>query len=73
MHPILFEFQLPFALPLIGSVIKIYTYGFLAALGFLSAFGISVSRAGKYGIDKEKLGDIIFYSSITGVIGARLT
>ncbi|MBP7652543.1 prolipoprotein diacylglyceryl transferase [Candidatus Dependentiae bacterium] len=73
MHPILLTLTLPFNIPVIGNVITVYTYGFFAALGFLSGYLLLLYRSKKYGIPQEISGDIAFYSSIAGIIGARLS
>ena len=73
MHPILFKFILPFNLPVIGNEITIYTYGFCSALGFLFGYLLLIYRAKKNGINQDSAGDVLFYSAIIGIIGARLS
>ena len=51
MHPILFE---------IGPI-KIFTYGFLLALGFLSAIFVAGREAKRLGIPPGKFFDLCFY------------
>lgn len=61
MHPILFH---------IGSF-PIHTYGFLGAVGFLLVVGLSIWRARQIGQGSDGIVDIIFWSAVFGVIGAR--
>jgi len=62
MHPILFQ---------IGNL-KIYSYGVMVALGFLSAVYLTGCEAKRRGISSEKIFDIYLYVMIFGIIGARL-
>lgn len=62
MHPILFQ---------IGNF-KIYSYGFMVALGFLAAACLTSTEAKRKGIHSEKIFDIYLYAMIFGIIGARL-
>lgn len=62
MHPILFR---------IGNY-TIYSYGFMIAVGILSAVIISMHRARKVGISDDTVLDIAIYGVIAGVIGAKL-
>ncbi|HON55764.1 MAG TPA: prolipoprotein diacylglyceryl transferase, partial [bacterium] len=72
MYPIIFKIYLPINIPIFGNELTIYTFGVLAALGFIALFITAFIRAKSYNINKEKLSDIIFYSAILGIIGARL-
>jgi phosphatidylglycerol:prolipoprotein diacylglycerol transferase len=62
MHPILVK---------IGPI-TIHTYGFLLALGVLSAILLSLHLANKQDIDRKVLTDFFFYSILIGLIGAKL-
>lgn len=62
MHPILFELG--------GS--SVHTYGALGAVGFLAVCGIALVRAKKLGIDPERLADLIFFTALVSLLGARL-
>ena len=62
MHPILFE---------IGPI-KIFTYGFLLALGFLSAIFVAGREAKRLGIPPGKFFDLCFYIILAALVGSRL-
>jgi phosphatidylglycerol:prolipoprotein diacylglycerol transferase len=62
MHPILFK---------IGPI-TIHTYGFLLALGVLGSIFLSLSLAKKEKIDPKQLSDLIFYTILIGLVGAKL-
>ena len=62
MHPILFE---------IGPI-KIFTYGFLLALGFLSAIFVAGREARRLGIPPGKFFDLCFYIILAALVGSRL-
>jgi len=62
MHPILFE---------IGPI-KIFTYGFLLALGFLSAIFVAGREAKRQGISPGKFFDLCFYIILAALVGSRL-
>lgn len=62
MHPILIKL----------GPITIYTYGFMFALGVLSAVTLSFQLAKRTSIDNKKFSDLVFFSIITGLIGAKL-
>jgi len=62
MHPILFEI----------NGFEIHSYGFMGAMGFLfTAFSV-IYRGRKLGIKSEKMTDLIFWSAIISLIGARV-
>jgi phosphatidylglycerol---prolipoprotein diacylglyceryl transferase len=62
MHPILFE---------IGPV-KIFTYGFMLALAFLSAIYFSGREAQRLGLPKGQFYDLCFYIILSALVGSRL-
>lgn len=62
MHPILFN---------IGNI-TIYTYGFMMAIGIISAIFITVYRGKKIGIDSDTIFDLAIYGVISGILGAKL-
>lgn len=61
MHPILFE---------VGGI-AIHSYGVLSAVGFLVIAFLTIRRARARGMDPDKVVDMIFWTSIAGVVGAR--
>ncbi len=63
MHPILIK---------IGPI-TIYTYGFFFALGILSGFMLSLKLIKREHLDKRKISDLIFYSILIALIGAKLS
>jgi phosphatidylglycerol:prolipoprotein diacylglycerol transferase len=54
------------------GLLKIYWYGFFIVLGFLSAFLVVLFLAKKYKIERDFIVDLVFYSFIFGIIGARI-
>lgn len=50
----------------------IYSYGFMLALAFVIGTLIARKRAGLYGMDKDKVTDLVFYLLVSGVAGSRL-
>lgn len=62
MNPILFDF----------GTIKIYWYSVMILVGFIMAYGVIKIEAYRFGINKEFLFNLIFYTIIFGIIGARL-
>ena len=62
MYPILFEF----------GFLKIFTYGFLVATGFLAAILCASSSARKEGLDSQKVLDLCFCVMVSALLGARL-
>jgi len=63
MYPILFSFR----------GIKIYTYGFLIALGFILGLILALRQAKKEKVSAEIINDLFFWIFVTGFIGARVT
>ena len=62
MHPILFK---------IGEL-KIYTYGFLVAMGFVVGILFARREAVRLGEDQEKIMDLCFYVLVAAIVGSRL-
>ncbi len=62
MFPILFK---------IGPL-TIHTYGFLLAIGVMSALILALRLGKENDIDPKDLADLIFYSLIIGLLGAKL-
>lgn len=62
MHPILFH---------VGST-PIYSYGFLIAVGYVSALLLGRHLAKARGLDPSPLMDLAFLAIVSGVVGARL-
>jgi phosphatidylglycerol:prolipoprotein diacylglycerol transferase len=54
----------------IGSV-DIYWYAILIATGFLLAMLFAFKNAKRFGIDGDRIVDVIFFAMILGIIGAR--
>jgi hypothetical protein len=50
----------------------IHTYGVFVALGFLAGFQYLVSRAARAGMPEKSVIDLVLYTIIAGLIGARL-
>ena len=62
MNPILIE---------IGSI-KIYYYSIMILSGIILGSLIVIKEAKKFNISKEKITDMLFYTIILGILGARL-
>jgi phosphatidylglycerol:prolipoprotein diacylglycerol transferase len=62
MHPVLFK---------VGPV-TIYTYGVLVFLGVLVGYLFALREAKRKGIDSKIFSDIIFWSLVSGFLGARV-
>ena len=62
MHPILFEY----------GPLKIFTYGFLLALAFLSAIFVAGREAQRLGLAKGQFYDLCFYLILAALVGSRL-
>jgi len=62
MHPIIFH---------IGSF-KLPAYGLLVACGYLAGILYIFRKARTAGFEKEALSDLIFYSVLSGMLGAKL-
>ncbi|MCU0290175.1 MAG: prolipoprotein diacylglyceryl transferase, partial [Acidobacteria bacterium] len=52
--------------------LTIHTYGFLLAVGFLSAIFLTLKLSKKQDIDQRLLVDFLFYTIIIGLLGAKL-
>ncbi len=62
MHPVIFQ---------LGSF-RLPAYGLMVALGYLAAILYLTRSAGKAGIPKDDLADLIFYPVLSGIVGAKL-
>jgi len=62
MHPILLKF----------GFITVYSYGFLIAIGIISALLLSLYRAKKIGASTDAIQDLCMYGLAGGFIGAKL-
>ena len=60
-----------FTIP-IGGGITIKWYGVLIALGFLLAMIYGLKRSKSFGIDPDRMIDVVLVSAIFAFIGARL-
>lgn len=65
MYPVLFE------LPLFGGL-KVYAYGVLVALGFLSGMLWVGREAKRLGEDPVRATDLVFYIIIAAIVGSRI-
>jgi phosphatidylglycerol---prolipoprotein diacylglyceryl transferase len=70
MHPVLFEWRVPF----LGSVgpLTIYTYGVLLAAAYLGGLQLAILRGRKRGLDSTRVLDLGIYIIISALIGAKL-
>ncbi len=57
---------------LFGATFSIKWYGLLIALGFVLAYIYGTVRAKKFGIDPDRMFDVVIVYTIVGFIGARL-
>jgi phosphatidylglycerol---prolipoprotein diacylglyceryl transferase len=70
MHPVLFEWRVPF----LGSVgpVTIYSYGVLLAAAYLGGLQLAMIRGRKRGLDSTRVLDLGIYIIISALIGAKL-
>lgn len=66
ISPELFHFEL------FGTTISIKWYGVIIAIGFLLAMIYGLKRANYFGIDPDRMIDVVLVSAIFAFIGARL-
>ncbi len=52
--------------------LDLYWYGTLIAIGYLLAVLYATKRGRQFGLDPDKMTDVVFIATIIGVIGARL-
>jgi phosphatidylglycerol:prolipoprotein diacylglycerol transferase len=72
MHPILIDFG-TYDLPWVGEVhLFLPTYGFLFATAVLLAWWWFTRRAKTLGVKEEQAFNMMFYSIIAGIVGAKL-
>jgi phosphatidylglycerol:prolipoprotein diacylglycerol transferase len=69
MFPVLWTF--PEGIPLLGGI-SIYTYGALAATGFLCGILWIMHEARLAGVNREKVADLSFYLIVAAIVGSRL-
>ena len=62
MHPVIFQF----------GAFKLPAYGLMVAAGYLAAIFYILGRAAAAGFKKEDLSDLVFYSVLSGMIGAKI-
>ena len=62
MRPVLFK---------IGSF-EVHSFGLVMVVAFLAAIWLLQRRADRYGISKDQVSDLTFYTLISGVLGARI-
>ena len=62
--------RVAFTIP-IGDGFDVYWYGILIALGFVLALVYAFRRAPAFGIDKNRMMDVVLVSTIAAIIGAR--
>lgn len=62
MHPVIFQ---------LGSF-KLPAYGLLVACGYLAGILYLFRRAGAAGFRKDDLSDLVFYTVLSGMLGAKL-
>ncbi len=62
MYPILFEF----------GPVRIFTYGFFLALGFVTAIFLAGREARRVGLPAGRFYDLCFYIILAALVGSRL-
>jgi phosphatidylglycerol:prolipoprotein diacylglycerol transferase len=62
MHPILIE---------VGGF-ELHTYGAMGALGFVYVAAIALQDARRHGWSHDRMVDVIFYTSLVAILGARV-
>ncbi|WP_106478698.1 prolipoprotein diacylglyceryl transferase [Phytohalomonas tamaricis] len=60
--------------PVLVSIgpIQIHWYGLMYVIGFVGAWALARLRAERLGLDKDQVGDMIFYGALGVVLGGRL-
>jgi phosphatidylglycerol:prolipoprotein diacylglycerol transferase len=62
VHPILAQF----------GAFTLHSYGFMIAIGFVIAMQVILRLAGRSGLDRDRVQDLVFATLFVGFIGARL-
>ncbi len=62
MHPILLDL----------GFTTIHSYGALGALAFVIGCVVSIQRVRAFGVQPERMADLIFWTALAGLVGARL-
>ncbi len=62
MHPVIFQL----------GAFKLPAYGLMVALGYLAAILWLMRRAGEHNFRKEDLSDLVFWTVLSGMAGAKL-
>ena len=52
--------------------LTIYWYGIIVVTGIGLGIWYAVWRAGQFGIDRDRITDVILYSVLAAIVGARL-
>lgn len=52
--------------------LQIHWYGLMYLVGFVAAWWLGTRRAGRLGLSRDAVGDLIFYAAIGVVLGGRL-
>ena len=52
--------------------LTIYWYGIIVVTGIALGIWYAVWRAGQFGIDRDRITDVILYSVLAAIVGARL-
>jgi len=66
MYPVLFH------IPLFGTTITVYTYGFLVAVAFLAGMMWVSYESKRVGQDPAKAMDLAFYIIVAAILGSRI-
>lgn len=72
MHPILFEFPIFHLFGLEIGPIRLYSYGLMVAIGFMTALHLSLRDVAVCGWDRERVVNWAFLGLVLGVAGTRL-
>jgi phosphatidylglycerol---prolipoprotein diacylglyceryl transferase len=62
VHPVMFQF---------GET-ALHGYGVMGATGFLLACAVILTRARRDGLSRERVADVIFWTSLAALVGSRL-
>ena len=68
MRDVLFRIPLPF----LDRSIPLYSYGFMAMLGFVAAVLVARWRAKRVGVSPENAADVAMFALLGGIIGSRV-
>ena len=72
MHPVLFSFDTPsFIQGFLPDQIKVYSYGFMIALGILASFYLVLYKTRSMGLNSDKLSNLFLWIILAAFVGGK--